>query len=1163
MDEQKFEACSQVTQELLDCSSNEEAYQILGANLELIHNGLIPFIVEFAAVNEDDSEQLINKFSQLLLPWATMVLPQMEIGQAQDTAETVANFSQSIWQSSLRNKPSSLSIIVSGYEVALTILTQETFPTRWAQIQGELGLIYSDTEISNRRADDFEQAIVHFQAALAVFTPEEYLQQWAITQNNLGETYRNRISGKRSTNLEQAISYFQSALDIFTYEEHPQQWALLQSNLGDTYSDYYAASYKSENLELAIFSYKQALQVFSKELHPLRWARINNSMGDLYRQREVDRAGSLELAIDYYSKALEIHTRPAFPKRWAKIFNNLGFIYIHRIRGKTAENLEQGIQHFLYALEVFTREKFPQEWAILQSNLGEVYRQRILGEEAENLERAIRYHLNALEVLSSEIQPEKWAMAKTNLGIAYANYSRGRKESNLEQAIQCLSDALTVFTYENFPEKWATVKLNLGMAYLNRLHENRNANLEQAIQYFSDAFKVFTYEKFPRQWAQVQSNLGMAYRNFPLKNGENLEKSICCHLSALQVHTRQDFPKYWAMAQMNLGAAHFQRYHIKKDETEELTTAIHCYLSALEIFTRETFPQRYAEVQDNLGIAYKENQQFIEAYTAFDAAIDIVEEFRQEILFGSAIEGDKKNLAEKWNQLYQNIVDVCLDLGQYDRQYYSKAIEYVERSKTRNLVEQILSRDLKTIFPPEVVTQLEQYRDDIAVGQYQIQHGEAENPGVLVQHLQELRQQRNKLQNCYLPIGSGFDFEHFWQKLDNHIAVVEFYITGNRLLTFIFIHQTQQPIIVQSQPQDLENLSNWIDGYLQGYYTQKNDWKSQLSNRLHSLAQILHIDDIIQQIPSECDRLILIPHRYLHLFPLHALPINSQQGKLTSEILMHRFPLGVSYAPSCQLLELSQTRKRFDFTHLFAVQNPTDDLYYTNIEIDAIKSYFNPVATNILVTKDATKAAIDNKLLNTFHCAHLSCHGYFNLKQPQKSALILADAHLSPAPNELNLEHHLLLDNGEVIDLDKCLTLDAVFALKLDKCRLVTLSACETGLIDFTNISDEYIGLPSGFLVAGSPAVVSSLWTVNDLSTALLMIKFYENLHHQMSLAVALNQAQLWLRDASRTELTQWIKAGNLPLSPALRISLFKGLKPDDKPFHHPFHWAAFCAIGQ
>ncbi|AOX01800.1 hypothetical protein BJP34_22305 [Moorena producens PAL-8-15-08-1] len=419
--------------------------------------------------------------------------------------------------------------------------------------------------------------------------------------------------------------------------------------------------------------------------------------------------------------------------------------------------------------------------------------------------------------------------------------------------------------------------------------------------------------------------------------------------------------------------------------------------------------------------------------------------------------------------------------------------------------------------------------------------------------------------------------------LYNHTAIVEFYITEDKLLTFIFTKKTQQPIVLESEPEDLKKLEQWRNEYLGSYNNQKADWQNNLSNLLDLLAQILHIDDIIQQIPPECDRLILIPHQYLHLFPLHALPITSKQGKGKAIILMDRFPAGVSYAPSCQLLQLAQTRERPDFTHLFAVQNPTSDLAYTNIQVEVIKGYFNPPPdTEVLVKNAATKVAIDNKNpaskvpinskpLNTFHCAHFSCHGYFNLNQPQKSALILADAPLSNVPAELNPEKHLVLDNGEVIDLEKCLTLDGVFALKLEQCRLVTLSACETGLIDHTNISDEYIGLPSGFLVAGSPAVVCSLWTVYQLSTVLLMIKFYDNfINCHMSLAVALNKAQFWLRDVTKENLLLWIQRLSIKgyqkrflSAPLLKNDNFRALSPSDKPFEEPYHWAAFCAIGQ
>ncbi|WP_155752732.1 CHAT domain-containing protein, partial [Scytonema sp. UIC 10036] len=123
-----------------------------------------------------------------------------------------------------------------------------------------------------------------------------------------------------------------------------------------------------------------------------------------------------------------------------------------------------------------------------------------------------------------------------------------------------------------------------------------------------------------------------------------------------------------------------------------------------------------------------------------------------------------------------------------------------------------------------------------------------------------------------------------------------------------------------------------------------------------------------------------------------------------------------------------------------------------------------------------------------------ACHGSFNLNFPQDSCLILAES----------------VEKNHLLDFSTCLTLGNFFErnFELDQCRLVVLSACETGLIDFTNTSDEYISLPSGFLYAGSVSVVSSLWTVDDLSTAFLMIKFSQNLSANLSVTLALQQAQ-------------------------------------------------------
>ncbi|MDZ8029804.1 CHAT domain-containing protein [Nostoc sp. DedSLP04] len=369
----------------------------------------------------------------------------------------------------------------------------------------------------------------------------------------------------------------------------------------------------------------------------------------------------------------------------------------------------------------------------------------------------------------------------------------------------------------------------------------------------------------------------------------------------------------------------------------------------------------------------------------------------------------------------------------------------------------------------------------------------------------------------------------------------------------------------QSQSEEREALENWGIKYLQNYYNQNGQWQNNLGKAFKELASILHIDEILTQIPKHCDKLILIPHFFLHLFPLHAIPIN--QNSENSSCLLDLFAGGVSYAPSCQLLQQLQQRKRPDFQSLFAIQNPTEDLNYTNLEVESILSYFP--SHQVLSKNQATKAALSQAAtqLKEANYLHFSCHGSFNLNYPQNSFLLLADAYVYPIPDDANSERYLKVYDTEAIDLSKCLTLGNLFERTFDfsQTRLVVLSACETGLTDFNNTSDEYIGLPSGFLYAGSSSVVSSLWTVNDLSTSFLMIKFIQILKNaiDMSIPLAMNQAQRWLRDATKEELQEWVK--NLALDSTKKGKIRRQINnmTGEQPFNSPFHWAAFTAVGK
>jgi CHAT domain-containing protein len=92
------------------------------------------------------------------------------------------------------------------------------------------------------------------------------------------------------------------------------------------------------------------------------------------------------------------------------------------------------------------------------------------------------------------------------------------------------------------------------------------------------------------------------------------------------------------------------------------------------------------------------------------------------------------------------------------------------------------------------------------------------------------------------------------------------------------------------------------------------------------------------------------------------------------------------------------------------------------------------------------------------------------------------------------------------------------------------LSACETALAKVQG-GDDLVGLSRGFIYAGTPSLLATLWEVDDQSTSIVMRQFYENWRKKgMEKPEALRRAQLALKKTPGYE--------------------------------HPYYWAPFVIIG-
>jgi CHAT domain-containing protein len=171
-------------------------------------------------------------------------------------------------------------------------------------------------------------------------------------------------------------------------------------------------------------------------------------------------------------------------------------------------------------------------------------------------------------------------------------------------------------------------------------------------------------------------------------------------------------------------------------------------------------------------------------------------------------------------------------------------------------------------------------------------------------------------------------------------------------------------------------------------------------------------------------------------------------------------------------------------------------------EVDWLRGRFAAVTS---IGDTATPGPLIQHDLVGYDLLHVAAHADVDVQRPWNSALVLGPA-----------DRPVRLRAGTVADLDL-------------QARLAVLSSCNSAAGAVLS-GEGMLGIATGFLSAGVPAVVATLWPVDDRQAELFSRRFYGELAEGRTAAQAIQRARAWLRARSATA--------------------------------HPFHWAGYVLMG-
>jgi len=863
---------------------------------------------------------------------------------------------------------------------------------------------------------------------------------------------------------------------------------------------YYYTGQNSKALQM----YEKALPFFEEAGSLIGQGNVYHSKGNIYFY-----SGDNLSAMEMYNKALVFFERAGAILGQGNVYLRKGLIYFY-----TGYN-QKAFEMFDKALPFFKKAGDPIGQGNIYLSRGDIYLRT--GENSK-----------ALEMYDKTLP--LFEKARTPIGQGNVYFRKGDIFSGIgenSKALEMYNNARTFFEKTGEPIGQGNVYWRSGVIYF-RIGEN-----SKALEMYDKALSFFERAGEHIGQGNVYKSKGdiYFYTNNNLRALEMYDKALVFF---------EKFGELLGQASIYLSRGDI---YFRSGENSK----------ALEMYDKALFFYKKSGAIDSESIVLNEKAKVLaklgkkdEALDFFEKAIANLERVRSQTAFSEM----KKTFLEKVYDQYEETVRFMLE-----NKYYDKGLKYAESMRSRVFLDRMAEGLVKLDkgLTPDLIEKRDNLVAKLSLLSEQMHKTAGEEDE---KKLQEFKEQYHKIEGEFgellikirlnNPLYASVRYpqpvsvkELQENILETDELLLRYFICSDNIYVFLVSKKDFNVITLDVNEKDInEIVSEYLFSVVEKNSRRVRKYSRQLYRQLFKP---------LESAIKNKKEIIIIPDGQLAKIPFESLVMDDQRLR-EPVYLLEKYR--VKYIQSASILAILREHYQRDSVtkHFIGFGDPVYDyenfekgkpeigtpstlsqdaisgihrsryeqeggiftrLASSGEEVNAIANLFKSQSQKCMVhlRKDANETNAKSPDLKEFDYIHFACHAVLG---DGFQGLVLSQLPQSTEDGYLTL--------NEIMNCDY-------------NAKLVVLSACQTGKGKMEK-GEGVTGLTQAVMYAGTPAVVASLWNVEDIATRELMVKFYKYLLEE-----------------------------NLSKEDALRKAKLDLIKT--KRYSSPFYWSAFVMYGE